>query len=266
MPFFLQSSTLRAVLQLLAVQSEYANLTAPHDHDPDPLSHLKDAQPHSPLAPPPLTQIPVNTPAEYKDLGHTSSGQASEHLGPHNRPLTDVVSSEAIAQRESYVEPAMTSGSSILGEISVVPLVTERVSEKEKPIFEKIISPVINVSPSPALITVKSPINPAVSPAQITPAVDNSSSSITSTDPYCPPPAESLLGLDNSFPEITHSLAGETPLPEPQLAVSTGSPYIKIINCLFHIYIYINPPYGVLHAPSTVLRALAYSNSQRFNQ
>lgn len=236
MPFFLQSSTLRAVLQLLAVQSEYANLTAPHDHDPDPLSHLKDAQAHSPLAPPPLTQTPLNTPAEYKDLGHTSSGQASGHLGPHNRPLTDAVSSEAITQKESYVEPAMTSGSSISEEISVVSPVTERVSEKEKPIFEMIISPIIDVSPSPALITVKSPINPATSPAQLTPAVANRSSSVTSTDPHCPPPAESLLGLDNSFPEITHSLAGETPLPEPQLAVSTGSPYIKMINCLFHIH------------------------------
>ncbi|XP_016147187.1 pyruvate dehydrogenase E1 component subunit alpha, mitochondrial-like isoform X2 [Sinocyclocheilus grahami] len=208
------SSTLRAVLQLLAVQSEYANLTAPHDHDPDPLSRLKDAQPHSPLASPPLTQIP---PAEYKDLGHTNSGQALGHLGPHNRPLTDVVSSEAIAQKESYVEPLMTSGSSISEEINVVPPLTERVSEKEKPIFEKIISPVIDVSPSPVLITVKLP-NPAASPAQLSPAVANSSSSVTSTDPHCPPPAESLLGLDNSFPEITHSLAGETPFPEPQLA------------------------------------------------
>lgn len=214
MPFFLQSSTLRAVLQLLAVQSEYANLTAPHDHDPDPPSHLKDAQAHNPLASPPLTEIPLNTPAEYKALGHTSSGQSSGHSGSHNRPLTDAVSSEAIAQKESYMEPVMTS-SSYISEDGVVPPLTERVSEKEKPIFEKIASPVLDVSPSPALITVKLPINPAASPAQLTPAVAYSSSSV---DPHCPPPAESLLGLDNSFPEITHSLAGETPLPEPQLA------------------------------------------------
>uniref|UniRef100_A0A9J7X138 Pyruvate dehydrogenase E1 component subunit alpha n=1 Tax=Cyprinus carpio carpio TaxID=630221 RepID=A0A9J7X138_CYPCA len=213
-----ESSTLRAVLQLLAVQSEYANLTAPHDHDPDPPKRLKDKQPHSPSVSIPLTQIPLNAPVEYKALGHTSSGQSSGDSGPRNRPLTDVVSSEAIAQGESYVEPVMTSGSSTSEKLSMFTLVTER----ENPTFEKIISPIIDVPPSPALITVKSPIiNPSPSPAQLTPAVANSSFTLTSTDPLassCPPPAGSLLGLDNSFPEITHSQAEETPLPEPQLA------------------------------------------------
>ncbi|RXN32070.1 pyruvate dehydrogenase E1 component subunit mitochondrial-like isoform X2 [Labeo rohita] len=190
------SSTLQAVLQLLAVQSEYANLTAPHD--PDPPSRLKDPQqPHSPSVSPPLTQIPLNTPVEYKALGHT-----------------DVVSSEAIAQKES---PVKSIGSSTSEKLSEVPLLTERISERQKPVFEKIICPVIDIPPSLELITVKLPINPATSPAQLTPAVAN----ITSTDPLmssCPSPTGSVLGHDNSFPEITHSLAEETSLPEPQLA------------------------------------------------
>ncbi|KAL1274047.1 hypothetical protein QQF64_026861 [Cirrhinus molitorella] len=194
-----ESSTLRYVLQLLAVQSECANLTAPHDHDPDPPSRLKDPQqPHSPSVSLPLTQIPSNTPVEYKTLGHT-----------------DVVSSEAVAQEESSV---MSSGSSTSEELSIVSLLTERISERQKPVFEKIISPVIDVPPSPVLITVKSP---ATSLVELTPVVANSSSKVTSSDPLtssCPLPAGSILGLDNSFPEITHSLAEETPLPEPQLA------------------------------------------------
>lgn len=247
---FLQSSTLQAVLQLLAVQSEYANLTAPHD--PDPPSRLKDPQqPHSPSVSPPLTQIPLKTPVEYKALGHT-----------------DVVSSEAIAQKES---PVKSIGSSTSEKLSEVPLLTERISERQKPVFEKIICPVIDIPPSLELITVKLPINPATSPAQLTPAVAN----ITSTDPLmssCPSPTGSVLGHDNSFPEITHSLAEETSLPEPQLAVSTGSPCVKTIHCLFYIYIHtqlniiFNPPHGVLHAPSTLPRALAYSNSQCFSR
>ncbi|XP_059404419.1 pyruvate dehydrogenase E1 component subunit alpha, mitochondrial-like isoform X1 [Carassius carassius] len=113
----------------------------------------------------------------------------------------------------------MTSGSSS-EKLNAFSLVTERISEREKPTFEKI-SPIIDVPPSPALINVKSLINPATSPAQLTPAVANSSFTLTSTDPLapnCPPPAGSLLGLGNSSPEITHCQAEETPLPEPQLA------------------------------------------------
>lgn len=225
MPFFLQSSTLRAVLQLLAVQGEYANLTAPHDHDPDPRSLLKDPQPRSPSVSPPLTRIPLNTSVEYKALGHTTSGQSGDS-GSCDRLLTDVVPTGAIAQKECYVEPVMTSGLSTSEELSLGPSVTVRKSEREKPII-----PVIDVPPSPALITAKLPINPVPHAAQLTPAVANSSSDVTSTDPLtsnCPPPAGSLQGPDNSFPEITHSLAEETALPEPQLAVSTGSPYIKM--------------------------------------
>lgn len=249
MPFFLQSSTLRAVLQLLAVQGEYANLTAPHD--PDPPSLLKDPQPCSPSVSPPLTQIPLNTSVEYKALGHTTSDQSSGDTGSCDRLLADVLPTEAIAQKECYVNPVMTSGSSTSEELILGLSVTESKSERETPIIS-----IIDVPPSPALFTAQLPINPVPHPAQLTPAVANSSSDITSSDPLapnCPPPAGSL-GPDNSFPEITHSLAEETALPEPQLAVSTGSSYIKIIYCLFHTQL--NPPYGVLHAPSLLPRAL----------
>lgn len=227
MSFFLQSSTLRAVLQLLAVQGEYANLTAPHDHDPDPPLLVKDPQPCSPSVSPPLTQIPLNTSVEYKALGHTTSDQSSGDTGSCDRPLVDVLPTEAIAQKECYIKPVMTSGSSTSEELILGPSVTESKSERETPIIS-----IIDVPPSPALFTAQLPINPVPHPAQLIPAVVNSSSNVTSSDPLapnCPPPAGSLQGLDNSFPEITHSLAEETALPEPQLAVSTGSSYIKII-------------------------------------
>ncbi|XP_048043395.1 pyruvate dehydrogenase E1 subunit alpha 1a isoform X1 [Megalobrama amblycephala] len=207
------SSTLRAVLQLLAVQGEYANLTAPHD--PDPPSLLKDPQPCSPSVSPPLTQIPLNTSVEYKALGHTISDQSSGDTGSCDRLMADVLPTEAIAQKECYANPVMTSDSSTSEELILGLSVTESKSERETPIIS-----IIDVPPSPALFTAQLPINPVPHPAQLTPAVANSSSDVTSSDPpvpTCPPPAGSL-GPDNSFPEITHSLAEETALPEPQLA------------------------------------------------
>ncbi|XP_073806210.1 pyruvate dehydrogenase E1 subunit alpha 1a isoform X2 [Danio rerio] len=204
------SSTLQAVLQLLAVQSEYANLTAPHDHDPDPPPYSTQCQ--SPSVSPLLTQTP---PVEYKSLIHTTSGQSSGQSGPPDRPLTDAISSEAVASKITCIEPVVTYGSSILEQLNVDPSVTKTIPTIEK-------NNTTGVPASTGQFThYKSPINPVSSPNQLIPAVANSSSNITSTDPIMslsPSPSGSLLGLDKSFPEITHSQAEGTPLPEPQLA------------------------------------------------
>lgn len=255
MPFCLQSSTLQAVLQLLAVQSEYANLTAPHDHDPDPPPYSTQCQ--SPSVSPLLTQTP---PVEYKSLIHTTSGQSSGQSGPPDRPLTDAISSEAVASKITCIEPVVTYGSSILEQLNVDPSVTKTIPTIEK-------NNTTGVPASTGQFThYKSPINPVSSPNQLIPAVANSSSNITSTDPIMslsPSPSGSLLGLDKSFPEITHSQAEGTPLPEPQLAVSTGSPYVKTIHCLSYIYTQLNVLltllHGILHGSSTLPRELTYS-------
>ncbi|XP_056313679.1 pyruvate dehydrogenase E1 component subunit alpha, mitochondrial-like isoform X2 [Danio aesculapii] len=207
------SSTLQAVLQLLAVQSEYANLTAPHDHDPDPPPYSTQCQ--SPSVSPPLTQTPHNAAVEYKSLMHTTSGQSSGHSGPPDRPLTDAVSSEAVVPKIACIDPVVTSDSSISEQLNTDPSVTETIPTIEK-------NNTIGVPASPGQFTHhKSPINLVPSPIQLIPAVAISSSNITSTDPIVslsPSPSGSLLGLDKSFPEITHSQAEGTPLPEPQLA------------------------------------------------
>ncbi|XP_051550280.1 pyruvate dehydrogenase E1 component subunit alpha, mitochondrial-like isoform X1 [Myxocyprinus asiaticus] len=275
-----ESSTCRAVLQLLAFQGEYANLTAPHDHDSSPPLHLKNPHltshrkvplsdtKHSTTASP-SAKMPVNTttaPAlltctnllesslECIALGHAANGQSISELAPNEAPVTDTFSSEAKALKVNSIQPLMTSCSPTTPLdpteefLSMDPPITERklaiksdIAPKmpdnpiidqvlSKPIFKEIIKTTIeepvsdHVPPSPALIANKLAINPAPYSAELTPAVAKSCANVTSTDPLVsnsPPPAGSRLGHDNCFPqhsENIHTLAEETPLPEPQLA------------------------------------------------
>lgn len=122
LPFFLQSSTCRAVLQLLAVQGEYANLTALCDPAPPPCfknSHITSQShiplsgtKHSPTASLSSAQVALNPETSPADLRYTNSAVVADYkdelrteLALNATPHTDAASLESTSDIVQNTSP-----------------------------------------------------------------------------------------------------------------------------------------------------------------
>lgn len=250
LPFFLQSSTCRAVLQLLAVQGEYANMTAPNDPAPplpkdpyltsqsqvalsgtnsSPTASLSSGQmaPKISLADQTYQNSTESYP-EYVTLGHTASENEvkTESTSGIAQSKGFEASSAPLASTDELFNMCPDRGPAVESEITskmAYNLIKDQLSSKT--ISEEIVKPTVSEMVS----------DPTPYQTELAHSVTDSSARITSTDPLlssCPPIVPEITFSQR--PDNTHSQAEETPLPEPQLAVSTGSPYNKLYNCLFH--------------------------------
>lgn len=243
LPFFSQSSTCRAVLQLLAVQGEYANLTDPNVPAPPLLKdpHLSSQSQaslsgtkHSPTPSLSSAQIALNPETSSADQTYTRSAESSlEYV--ENTVKTESALNIRLSESTSGIPQSggfLASSAPLASTDELFNMCPDRGPAVESGVASKTAD---NLSKDRFLsktVCEEMVADPNPSQTELTHTAPDSSANITSTDPLvssCPPLAVSLQGPDISFsqrPDITHSQAEETPLPEPQLAVSTGSPCI----------------------------------------
>lgn len=247
LPFFLQSSTCRAILQLLAVQGEYANLTDPNVPAPPLLKdpHLPSQSQvslsgtkHSQTLSLSSAQMTLNSETSSTDIKCTKSTESQSSLEYVENEVKTVSalnihlseSTSGIPQSKGFVASSVPLASA--GELFNMCPESDRGPALESGIDSKMVDNYIKDQLSTNTICEERVAGPNPSKTELTQTATDSSTNITSTDPLvssCPPLAVSHQITDISFsqrPDNTHTQAEETPLPEPQLAVSTGSPCI----------------------------------------